>query len=628
MSQKIKILFLAANPSKATRFSVDQELRQIRKKLEQGSKTDSFELLINVPTRAKDLRRVLLSYKPHIVHFSGHGSGDQKIILEDTQGQGIATDTKNLVEAFRPLKNDVRVILLNACMTHSQATALGKVIDYTIGIEGLVGDKAAVTFAGAFYQALGFGMPVKDAFASAQAGLLQHGVPESRGFKFLVREGVDPTLRFPPVFEKVADQDLPLTVAVQKLVDGDADSDEISSVRKATLDGNLIIEQVEEGFEGEVLLVESLAAGGSDKRLRAQVDPITYRSVQERLFPPPPGIGPPLPSLIVVGRKKSLAEIRKLLSRTSTKTNGTGGNLVVVRGWPGVGKTTMVGILGRDPEVLSAFPDGVLWTSLDRAPELMSKIAEWGRALGTDEVIRTPTVDEAVAKLATILRHRRMLLIVDDIWNIEHALPFVQAAAGTQCMILATTRLPYVAEKLTSDPGRVYFLPVLTEADSVTLLRGLAGDVVEQYPEECRHLVNDLGNLPLALHVAGRLPRTEAKIGRNVSDLLETIRNDASILEDAAPRNRVDGTILPTLQVLLARSTDELDEFTRDCFAYLGPFAPKPATFDVAALKAVWQVTDPTPIIHKLVEHGLLEPVGGRFQMHELLVKHARSLLA
>ena len=32
--------------------------------------------------------------------------------------------------------------------------------------------------------------------------------------------------------------------------------------------------------------------------------------------------------------------------------------------------------------------------------------------------------------------------------------------------------------------------------------------------------------------------------------------------------------------------------------------------------------------IKKLVAHGLLEPVGAsRFQMHELLVKHAKSLL-
>ncbi len=72
-----------------------------------------------------------------------------------------------------------------------------------------------------------------------------------------------------------------------------------------------------------------------------------------------------------------------------------------------------------------------------------------------------------------------------------------------------------------------------------------------------------------------------------------------------------------------------LDEHTRDCYAFLGAFAPKPATFDLEAMQAVWDVGAPKPIAKKLINYGLLEPVGGgRFQMHALLVAHARSLLS
>jgi hypothetical protein len=86
---------------------------------------------------------------------------------------------------------------------------------------------------------------------------------------------------------------------------------------------------------------------------------------------------------------------------------------------------------------------------------------------------------------------------------------------------------------------------------------------------------------------------------------------------------------MPTVTVLLQRSTDHLDELTRDCFAFLGTFAPKPATFDLTAMKAVWHVEDPKPIARTLVDRGLLEPVPtiGRFQMHALLAMHALSLL-
>jgi hypothetical protein len=78
----------------------------------------------------------------------------------------------------------------------------------------------------------------------------------------------------------------------------------------------------------------------------------------------------------------------------------------------------------------------------------------------------------------------------------------------------------------------------------------------------------------------------------------------------------------------LAQSTDRLGEEDRDRFALLGAFAPKPATFSVDALESVWEASDPVPTITTLVQRGLLEPIGGRrFQLHALLVAHARSLL-
>ena len=103
----------------------------------------------------------------------------------------------------------------------------------------------------------------------------------------------------------------------------------------------------------------------------------------------------------------------------------------------------------------------MLWTALEQKPELISKLAEWGRALGTDELLKTPTIDEAVVKLAALIRSKRMLLIVDDIWNQAHAVPFLKASAGSKCAVLATTRLTSVAEELVSDEKRIYVLPVL-----------------------------------------------------------------------------------------------------------------------------------------------------------------------
>jgi hypothetical protein len=59
----------------------------------------------------------------------------------------------------------------------------------------------------------------------------------------------------------------------------------------------------------------------------------------------------------------------------------------------------------------------------------------------------------------------------------------------------------------------------------------------------------------------------------------------------------------------------------------LGVIAPKPATFSLEAIQAVWGDRNPKPAIKALVDRGLLEPVGGGiFQMHALLVMQARAL--
>jgi hypothetical protein len=254
--------------------------------------------------------------------------------------------------------------------------------------------------------------------------------------------------------------------------------------------------------------------------------------------------------------------------------------------------------------------------------------AIWGRALGTEELLKVPTLKEAATCLAALLARKRMLLIVDDVWETEHAAPF-QHVRGSECVILFTTRETKVAETIAPAPASIYNLPVLTDESALELLGLLAPSVVTEYPTESSDLIRQLEGLPLAVHVAGRMLNAETKLGWGVREMLIELRSGADIIKQKAPADRADleTQTIPAVATLFKQSTDRLDRFTRDCFAYLGAFAPKPATFDLAALKAVWQLEDPKPTVRELVSRGLLEPVGGRFQMHALLVAHALSLL-
>lgn len=335
------------------------------------------------------------------------------------------------------------------------------------------------------------------------------------------------------------------------------------------------------------------------------------------------GSSPWLPSL-VKGREKALRDLKGRLIREE-KTPGQ--VLTVMRGWPGVGKTTLAATLAHDGEVGAAFPDGVLWVSLGTAPDVLSLLAAWGREMDFD-MADARSVEEASHRLAAVLRTKRMLLIVDDVWQQEQGRPFLVGGPG--CATLLTTRDGGVAQALAPTAADIYLLPVLEEKAAMEVLHALAPTVAARHREECRELCRELETLPLALQVAGRLLNEEAAFGMGVTLLLTELRTGTAILKAKAPADRGDlaNQTTPTVAVLFAKSTDRLSDEDRRYFALLAPFVPKPATFSLKALKLVWGLPDPEPVLRTLVRRGLVEPVGeGRFWMHALVVTHALSLL-
>jgi hypothetical protein len=196
MRNKIKIIFMASNPVDTSVLRLGQEVREIDAKIEVGSARDAFELVQQHALRTSDLQHVLLRHRPHVVHFSGHGSKTEEIMLEDDTGRSKLVSQQALTSLFRILKDNVRIVVLNACFSKGQAEAISSVIDYTVGNNKGVGDEAAITFAAAFYRALAFGRSVEEAFALARLELELVKMPGSDAPELFVREGVDPTEPF------------------------------------------------------------------------------------------------------------------------------------------------------------------------------------------------------------------------------------------------------------------------------------------------------------------------------------------------------------------------------------------------------------------------------------------------
>jgi len=80
------ILVLAANPTDIPRLRLEQEVREIDNGLRRSPNRDEFELKQQWAVRISDIRRAMLEFEPDIVHFCGHGAGEEGIAFEDDSG--------------------------------------------------------------------------------------------------------------------------------------------------------------------------------------------------------------------------------------------------------------------------------------------------------------------------------------------------------------------------------------------------------------------------------------------------------------------------------------------------------------------------------------------------------------
>ncbi len=103
-SQPQTILFLVANPKDTTRLRLDQELRDIEEGLQRAQKREQFNLEQRLAVRPRDIQRAMLDLNPEIVHFSGHGTGDQGLVFEDEIGNAKLVEGEALASLFALFK--------------------------------------------------------------------------------------------------------------------------------------------------------------------------------------------------------------------------------------------------------------------------------------------------------------------------------------------------------------------------------------------------------------------------------------------------------------------------------------------------------------------------------------------
>ena len=257
---------------------------------------------------------------------------------------------------------------------------------------------------------------------------------------------------------------------------------------------------------------------------------------------------------------------------------------VGLHGFGGVGKTTLARLLCADDTMRRACRDGMLWVPVGKnPPDPRAQIADLVVALvGDDEGCLT--LSGARARLQSLLVGRRVLVVLDDVWDEAQARDVLQASAG--CARLVTTRNTFA---LPTDVQALDLGAMATDESKRLLGADLPPGVDEGRLDR---LAASLGHWPVLLKLVNRALRmriTHQKTpAASAVDAVEReLKRKGIVAFDlAGPVQERDQAVAATIEA----SLDMLAPLERQRYAELAIF-PQDVPIPLAQAAELWRIT-------------------------------------
>ena len=200
--EKINILFIASNPDiefidddgnsvQQQKLKLEKEAREIHESIQKSLKRDSISFETRWATRVTDLLQFINEVNPTILHFSGHGTSDGKLVFQDNNDKPKLLSMEALVELINASSDNLRLVVLNNCFSSIISEKIVDNIEASIGMNSSIGDQAAIVFASQLYSSIGVGLSLEKAFQQAIVSLKLYEIPEDQTPQLYVSEGIE-----------------------------------------------------------------------------------------------------------------------------------------------------------------------------------------------------------------------------------------------------------------------------------------------------------------------------------------------------------------------------------------------------------------------------------------------------
>jgi tetratricopeptide (TPR) repeat protein len=299
---------------------------------------------------------------------------------------------------------------------------------------------------------------------------------------------------------------------------------------------------------------------------------------------------------------------------------------VTLQSMGGLGKTTLVSTLCNRCDVRTSFSDGIFWLTVGKTPSIVSLQQQIGVTF-KDSRDEYPDEKRGKIRLTEVLRNKKVLIVLDDVWNHQHVEAFRVESPAIR--LIATTRKTDIATKL---GVKQHTLDILSEEEGIALIGKRlerASDALPAHPNEEKALIRLLGGHTLAITIsAARIAEEgEGYIPHYLARLQERRANQKSLL---GILNMDENDKNYNLELSLSESYDELKPHEQAYFRALGILAPE-STFDLRAAQAVWNIPDADDaedVLTNLKRRALVVASDNqRYVQHSLLRDYARAKL-
>ncbi|TYG71986.1 hypothetical protein ES288_D05G443300v1 [Gossypium darwinii] len=273
-----------------------------------------------------------------------------------------------------------------------------------------------------------------------------------------------------------------------------------------------------------------------------------------------------------VGRANEKQQMLELLK----STNSDGVCVVSIVGMGGIGKTTLAQLVFNDPSIKESF-DHKSWVCVSDDFDAVNITKTILRSLDADSRDEND-LNLLQVKLKEKLSGKRLLLVLDDIWNESYSdWTILRAPFGAGTKIIVTTRLQKVSSNV--DSVKAFYLDKLSHHDCLSIfaqhaLKARNFDGHLQFKEIGENLVRRCNGLPLAAKAIGSLLRT-------VTDHSEWEKVYESEIWDL-PEDPCG--LIPALRL----SYHYLPPHLKRCFAYCSIF-PKDYEFEEEEIILLWR---------------------------------------